>query len=476
MRFIFVSFSQSVFPEILYTAKGLEILGHRIVYWLGSSEPTSFIDENGHSGLIDNDFLLSLSNQTVLDVEDLALLSDKEPQIFDFLQRIYPRCVLPELERQYHLLLRYCKWLVENTKPDVIVFRTPPNLPPVHFILYSLAHARGIKTIIFCDTWVSQRVTAMNDFAVGVPLLRHITNDQSPISVSDLRDDLQDYYNMQTQKIKESTPIYFQQILRSYNFVGRAIAGLKALKRVWRLNLLKRLWRTLARHVITWVRSHLSNELPRTYKHLSSQVDLGKPFIYFPLHFQPEFSTNPLGGFFRSQLLVLEILVASLPKDWLIYVKEHPTQWPMGGSKYSPYRHKDYYSSMARFPAVCLIPIETDSFQLIRQAKAVATISGTAGWEAILRGKPALIFGYPWYQHAPEVFRVTDIPSCSSALKKIKDNYTPNSREVLRFLKRLDETSFRGCLDLGYRVNPKYFTVTPEEQGEGMLRSILRLI
>ena len=476
MRFIFVSFSQSVFPEIVEVSNQLHRLGHRTVYWLGSSEPSSFIDESGKTGVVDDDFLLSLSNHVLLEAKDLVMLNEQEPFIFDFLHRMQPRHTLPQLERRYHLLFRYCKWLLEQMKPNVIVFRTTPNLPPVHFILYSLARARGIRTIIFCDTWVSQRVIAMTDFILGPSNLKKNTEDQSIISPAKLAKDLQAYYNSQIRDVPQGVPAYMPHILQGYSFFNRGTAAFRAIRQAWRLRLLKKMWRTLASRVIFWFRHNLSNELPRAYKKLSSKADFTKPFIYFPLHLQPEFSTNPLGGHFRNQLLALELLVASLPSGWQIYVKEHPTQWLVGGARRTPYRPKDYYSIMARFPSVRLIPVDTDSFQLIRQAKAVATISGTAGWEAVLRGKPSLVFGYPWYQHAPGVSSVTDLASCQTALARIAAGEVPDPQAVLRFLKHLDEVSFRGCLDLSYRTNSKYFTETPESQARGMLKIILGLL
>ncbi len=62
------------------------------------------------------------------------------------------------------------------------------------------------------------------------------------------------------------------------------------------------------------------------------------------------------------------------------------------------------------------------------------------------------------------------------ALEKIRNGEIPDSQAVLRFLKRLDEVSFRGCMNLGYRSNPTYFTVSQEVHGEGILKSILRLL
>jgi hypothetical protein len=476
MRFVFVSFSQSVFPEVLSVEKKLESIGHKIVYWLGSSEPISFIDEKGRSGVIDDNFLLSLSSRVSLGAEDLKKLSDKEPSTFDFLQRMHPNYGFSELERRYHLLLRYCKWLLKELRTDVVVFRITPNLPPVHFILYNLAQASGIKTVIFCDTWVSSRVVAMNDFVSGVSELKNDLSKNFSFSSYELSGDLLEYYDLHTKDAKQGSPVYMPNILNSYNFFGRFQAAFKSLRQIWRLGLLKKMWRTLIGRSLFWIYSHLVKELPRIYKHLSSSPDFSKFFIYFPLHLQPEFSTNPLGGFFRDQLLALEILVSSLPKGWEIYVKEHPTQWPVGGTRHNPYRPKDYYQQMARFPSVRLIPTDTDSFKLTRHAKAVATISGTAGWEAVLRGKPALIFGYPWYQHAPGVFKVKDVSTCREVMERVRRGYTLHQQEVLQFLKRLDQVSFRGCVDLTYRTNLQYFTQTPESQAEGMFESIKRLL
>ena len=50
-------------------------------------------------------------------------------------------------------------------------------------------------------------------------------------------------------------------------------------------------------------------------------------FVYFALHFEPERTTNPDGGFFHDQFLAIIHLRKILPEDVNIFVKEHPSQF-----------------------------------------------------------------------------------------------------------------------------------------------------
>ena len=112
---------------------------------------------------------------------------------------------------------------------------------------------------------------------------------------------------------------------------------------------------------------------------------------------------------------MIEILAAVVPNNWLIYVKEHPYQWLPRGAKYFDYRYAGFYEKIQRIKNVRLVPVTTDTFTLIERAQTVATITGTAGWEAVLRGKSALCFGYSWYRHCPGIWRVNDAATCRAA-------------------------------------------------------------
>lgn len=132
--------------------------------------------------------------------------------------------------------------------------------------------------------------------------------------------------------------------------------------------------------------------------HEDDAVDLSRPFVYYAMHFQPEMTTAAMGERYNDQLLAVERVAEMAGPDVLVYVKENPKQ---SGKMRSPM----FYHRMRRIPNVRIMPSHTSTHALTDNALAVATISGSVGWEAICRGKPVLVFGNTWYQDLPGVLR-----------------------------------------------------------------------
>ena len=151
---------------------------------------------------------------------------------------------------------------------------------------------------------------------------------------------------------------------------------------------------------------------------------------------------------------MIEILSYSLPKGWIIYLKEHPKQRMVRGYNYFASRYRGYYKRIAKLKNVQLVPIETNTFELTKKSQAVATVTGTTGWEAVLRSKPVLIFGYPWYRDCPGLFRVDSPQSCKEVFNKIKNGLHANEQDVIRFLYCLDKASINASIEtLSKRVH-----------------------
>ena len=166
-------------------------------------------------------------------------------------------------------------------------------------------------------------------------------------------------------------------------------------------------------------------------------------YAYFPLHLQPEMTTSSLGGMYVDQMLAIERLARKMPSGSRVVVKENPKQ-----NEYQ--RPESFYMRLAAIPNVVLAPTETSTFDLIRGSLFVATVTGTAGWEAVNLGKPALVFGKAWYERLPGVFK-----------------YKPDIEleKVIGF--NLDrgalETMYRELMSLSWPgiISSPYFALTP---------------
>ena len=109
-----------------------------------------------------------------------------------------------------------------------------------------------------------------------------------------------------------------------------------------------------------------------------------RPYIFIGLHKQPEASVDVFGRYTEDQYQNIINIWRVLPPGWNLLIKEHTNA--IGDRKLS------FYNELAALPNVHFVHEKTDSYQLIQEAKAVVTITGTIALEAALMGVPALTF------------------------------------------------------------------------------------
>ena len=170
------------------------------------------------------------------------------------------------------------------------------------------------------------------------------------------------------------------------------------------------------------------------YDALSIPVDLtSKPYFYYALHYQPELTTNPMGGVYAHQFLPIQMISYYLPDGMMLYVKEHPMQ-----EYYC--REIQIYYDIAKLHNVRLMPREMDTFQLIKNCVGVASVTGTVGLEGMLMGKPFLMFGSQINTYAPGTFNIRTNKDCKKAINQIIDygpKHTPKDMKV--YLRAIEE-------------------------------------
>ena len=181
--------------------------------------------------------------------------------------------------------------------------------------------------------------------------------------------------------------------------------------------------------------------IKQTYESLTTIPDYKEQYVVHFLHYQPEATTSPGGDIFVDQRLCVELLLKYLPSNYKIYVKEHPHQFSRMKIGHTG-RMRDLYDDLIKNDRVRLIPININPFDLISNAKAVSTITGTAGWEAMVRQKPVIAFGLCWYEnYSKGVLRITDEQS-AKGMQQFIENYSFDEHSLKAYLAAVGKNTY----------------------------------
>ncbi|OGF27348.1 hypothetical protein A2477_03865 [Candidatus Falkowbacteria bacterium RIFOXYC2_FULL_47_12] len=374
----------------------------------------------------------------------------------------------------YYQYISFWQGMLKKFRPDAIIFPDVPHSGN-NYVLYALAKILHIHVIIMEQIGVETRTLLIDDYEMSSTALRddYQINQDKACRVEDLSVDLQSYYRQHVNPRADATPQYQKRALQrkapfrtpTLKIIIKHISHLtffsvtfSYLRMLWMENEEQTLGAPMRGFqykfmINKWVR--INRSLAKKYEHLQKQPGFSKKFVYLPLSFQPERTTCPQAGMFDDQLLIIETVARSLPTGWTVYVKENPGQLRPANFFSHMYRYDGYYERIVKLGNVQLVPVETSTYDLIENAQAIAVGTGTAGWEALLRSKPVLVFGFVWYMYCDGVFRVSDVALCQAALKKIQEGGKPDTQKVLNYLAALDRNSMRArhFRTLFYREN-----------------------
>lgn len=139
-------------------------------------------------------------------------------------------------------------------------------------------------------------------------------------------------------------------------------------------------------------------------------IPLGKQFVFVPLHYQPERSTCPDGGVYSNPYLFLQNIVAIIPSDVLILVKEHPRQFNFARVRNQVYRSEFIYDQMLKHPNVRFIDTSFSTQDILAHQllEGVFTVRGNIILEAWFNDIPVFYFGETLWGNLPNVHYVND--------------------------------------------------------------------
>ena len=379
-----------------------------------------------------------------------------------------------ERRRHYHDLLRYWLGVLNRFAPELVVFSIAPHIV-YDYVLYALCRHRGVPTVMFERIGLPGYVYPVSQIGVCPPCLEsaHATARETG-STAAMSPPFESYFARVTAGGERAMPANFEKKLKRYGLPRAGRGGFQA-------GFAAELWFELKRAAYLF-RKHGFSPVPRSYvkqsgrrpadsrpttwdlefhrfraivtKHrlrrlvhrLSAPPDPNEPYVLFALHYQPERATVPMGGPLGDQILIADILAKSLPEGWRLYVKEHPWQL-QGFSRGEMQRSEDFYRRLAALPDTRLMPLSADTAELIARARAVATVTGSAGWQAMCLGIPALVFGAAWYRDCEGAFKVRSVADCRAALESIADGYRVEIAGPRRWLAAVEEVCVPGFLE-----------------------------
>lgn len=220
---------------------------------------------------------------------------------------------------------------------------------------------------------------------------------------------------------RQSQPYYVRNL--NFGILHLALHGLNGLFRAY-LNALRHrrefhyedyrvIWKT-------WMNARLCR-LVRRYDDLGDVKD--EEYVFFPLHFVPEATISYFAEFFSEQAEVIEEMARCLKTNQRLVVKEHPQQVGM-------LLTRSYREVKRRNPNIVYLPGNIPSSDVIARCKLIVTITGTAGFEGIILGKPVITLGNVFYNHCSEVRKASSYKELKRLLRE--ETYAVPDRERVR--------------------------------------------
>lgn len=167
-----------------------------------------------------------------------------------------------------------------------------------------------------------------------------------------------------------------------------------------------------------------------------TKLENDKPFLYLPLHQEPERSLLLAAPKFKDQIKTIKEVSKNLPQNYQLFVKEHPTQGPARG-----WRDISVYKEIINTPNVELFHPNFDSKILLENCDAVVSVGGTSSFEAAFFGKPSIIFADLGYSIIPSIIKLDSYDDLKDGIKNCL-NTNVNPIHVFNYIKTLEKNSF----------------------------------
>lgn len=333
--------------------------------------------------------------------------------------------ILVLLER----ICRLCEEVLEEVKPDYFLIKAPGAYH--HNLIYRVCKENGIKTLILVPDRFGYRSLILSDPSKFDSLKISEVNKVKRTK-SELEEYLEQYSTSKQQKegVDNFEVLKISQMLRwFYKFFLS--------KDPYTINISsygQTRWKVLVEGLSLSIKKIYRERFME--KNFKTRIESDTPFVYFPLHYEPEMILLTYTPFYTDQIQVITNLAKSLPMGYKLYVKEHPAMKLVGWRKIS------YYKQIMELPNVELIHPSISSKEMIEKCSMVACVAGSTGLEAAFHGKCSILFSNVMYDILSCIHKVDIIENLPKIVRECLNDQV-NIDDLNEYVNLVEENSFK---------------------------------
>jgi len=319
-------------------------------------------------------------------------------------------------------IYKYTVEIFDEFRPDFIV---TPNFAGLQHAIFNLyARQQGVPMIGFVDSKIPEytifttgyladrgrffdRVKALNaDFNHSIS---HKIRDEIQVIRRRILENNTSYLSVDLMRKRSLKETFFEEIMP---FVHAALYYFR--KRKNRLKNQKATLDDKAPYYIfrdyfvaKWWAWHADT-------HCVTQLDEFDEYVYFPLQVQPEASIDIVASRFNNQIETARQVAMSLPGQFRLLVKDHPTMRNK--------RPVSYLEKLSRIPNVTLLSSKFSTEEVLDRVRLVIASSGTTIFQASMLHIPVIQLGeLGTTRLLPNVYYHTDLSTLSKRICEVME-------------------------------------------------------
>ena len=357
-----------------------------------------------------NDDVNILSNKIIDDHQEI------EKFFFLFCDRVLIKTLSFRKKKEYYLNLLnfWIKFFQKNKDFKLVVYESHPHMPQDIFPYY-IAKKMGIDCFILKSTHVENSIL----------FDRNLTSEPNYYEFNDIYSSenfIENFYKTHSKEIfsnKINNTKHLDIMNNTFYYLFSRMRIIRNFKILYNRNKSNYHNGSFLRFLFLILYREVEKTYFRFFLKRQPFPDLKRNYFYFALHYQPERSTDPQASNYTFQLLVLKILDRVIPKDYIVYVKEHPRQYSdnFPDIKKIHFRDKKFYKDITKLKNIELININSNTSEILKNSKLNISCTGSNVWEGITKHHtPGIHFGSSWLnlcKSTPSVLNLDD--------NKIKD-------------------------------------------------------